>query len=169
MSAAQPITIRIKKNPDGRTSLSCTRTDGTTTWQRQEGGQAAFFPRHDLTHYAVETVLGHRQGFYGLVATGWDLSDFGNPWPRGRIPADAGLTEMIVGFLDLERGTGEIGLAQDLNEMLSQYCSENSLPPPAVLSDDDLNRVRQKRGELFARWEAVKPGDALELPFSPDG
>jgi len=34
MSVAQPITIRIKKNPDGRTSLSCTRADGTTTWQR---------------------------------------------------------------------------------------------------------------------------------------
>jgi len=166
MSAAQPITIRIKKNPDGRTSLSCTRADGTTTWQRQEGAQAAFFPRHDLTHYAVETVLGHRQGFYGLVATGWDLSDFGNPWPRGRLPADAGLSEMIVGFLDLERGTGQIGMAEDLNDTLSRYCSENSLPP-AVLSDDDLNRVRQKRGELFARWEAVKPGDALELPFSP--
>src|SRR5256885_9526625 len=65
MPAAQRITIRIKKNPDGRRSLSCTRADGTTTWQRQEGGQAAFFPRHDLTHYAVETVLAHRSGFYG--------------------------------------------------------------------------------------------------------
>jgi hypothetical protein len=167
MSSAQAITIRIKKNPDGRTSLSCTRADGTTTWQRQEGGQAAFFPRHDLTHYAVETVLGHSKGFYGLVATGWDLTDFGKPWPRGRIPGDANLTEMIVGFFDLERGTGVIGLARDLNEMLSQYCSENSLPAPAVITDDDLNRVRHKRGELFARWEAVRPGDALELPFSP--
>ena len=166
MPAAQPITIRIKKNPDGRTSLSCTRADGTTTWQRQDGAQAAFFPRHDLTHYAVETVLGHRQGFYGLVASGWDLTDFGKPWPRGRIPSDAGLTEMIVGFLDLERGTGQIGLAEDLNATLAQYCSENSLPAP-LLTDADLNRVRQKRGELFARWEAVKPGDALELPFSP--
>ncbi len=167
MSQAQPITIRIKKNPDGRTSLSCTRADGTTTWQRQEGGQARFFPRHDLTHYAVETVLGHRQGFYGLVAAGWDLTDFGSPWPRGRIPADANLSEMIVGFFDLERGTGEIGLAQDLNETLARFCDEHSLPKPPLLSDDDLNRVRQKRGELFARWEAVKPGDALELPFSP--
>ena len=166
MPAAQPITIRIKKNPDGRTSLSCTRADGTTTWQRQDGAQAAFFPRHDLTHYAVETVLGHRQGFYGLVASGWDLTDFGKPWPRGRIPSDAGLTEMIVGFLDLERGTGQIGQAEDLNATLAPYCSENSLPPQ-LLTDADLNRVRQKRGELFARWEAVKPGEALELPFSP--
>jgi len=167
MSKAQPITIRIKKNPDGRTSLSCTRADGTMTWQRQQGGQAAFFPRHDLTHYAVETVLGHRQGFYGLVAAGWDLSDFGTPWPRGKIPPAANLSEMIVGFFDLERRTGEIGLAQDLNERLAEFCAENLLPVPPVLTDDDLNRVRQKRGELFARWEAVKPGDALELPFAP--
>jgi len=159
--------VQFVKEKDGSVLLRCLRADGTTTWQRQEGAQAAFFPRHDLTHYAVETVLGHRQGFYGLVATGWDLSDFGNPWPRGRLPADAGLSEMIVGFLDLERGTGQIGMAEDLNETLSRYCSENSLPP-AVITDDDLNRVRQKRGELFTRWEAVKPGDALELPFSPD-
>jgi len=167
MSAGQPITIRIKKNPDGRTSLSCTRADGTTTWQKQQGGQAAFFPRHDLTHYAVETVLGHDRGFYGLVAAGWDLSDFGTPWPRGRIPADANLSEVIVGFFDLERASGEIGSATDLNETLATYCADHGLPAPPLLTDDDLNRVRHKRGELFARWEAVKPGDALELPFSP--
>src|SRR5438552_18836539 len=167
MSDAQRIVIRIKKDKDSRTSLSCTRADGTTTWQRQEGGQARFFPRHDLTHYAVETVLGHRKGFYGLVAAGWDLSDFGSPWPRGKIPPDANLTEMIVGFFDLERRTGEIGLAKDLNDTLSRFCSDNSLPAPGLLTDDDLNRVRRKRGEVFARWEAVKPGDALELPFAP--
>jgi len=167
MQDAQSITIRIKKNRDGRTSLSCTRADGTTTWQRQEGGQAVFFPRHDLTHYAVETVLGHRRGFYGLVAAGWDLSDFGSPWPRGRIPVDANLSEVIVSFFDLERRTGEIGLAKDLNETIARFCSEHSMPAPPLLTDDDLNRVRQKRGEVFARWEAIQPGDALELPFVP--
>jgi hypothetical protein len=35
-------------------------------------------------------------------------------------------------------------------------------------TEDDLARVRQKRGELFARWEGVQAGDALELPFDPD-
>ena len=167
MSEGQPIVIRIKKNADGGTSLSCTRADGTTTWQRQEGGQAAFFPRHDLTHYAVETFLGHRQGFYGLVAAGWDLSDFGTPWPRGKIPAVANLSEMIVGFFDQERQSGEIGLAADLNDTLARFCVEHSLPTPLPLTEDDLARVRQKRQELFARWEAVQPGDALELPFTP--
>lgn len=63
MPDAQRIVIRIKKGTDGRTTLSCTRADRTTTWQRQEGGQAAFFPKHDLTHCAVETALGQRGGF----------------------------------------------------------------------------------------------------------
>ncbi len=105
MPDAQRIVIRIKKGTDGRTALSCTRPDGTTTWQRQHGGQAAFFPKHDLTHYAVETTLGLRQGFYGLVSAGWDFSDFGSPWPRGKLPPEASVSEATVGFFDLERAT----------------------------------------------------------------
>jgi hypothetical protein len=167
MEKARPITIRIKKNADGHTSLSCTRSDGTKTWQRQEGSQAGFFPRHDLTHYAVETVLGHRSGFYGLVAAGWDLSDFGNPWPRGRLPLDANISEMIVGFLDLERASGQMGRADDLNALLLEFSRNHSLQAPVPLSDDDLDRVRQARGELFSRWEAIPPGNALELAFPP--
>src|SRR5207253_10658122 len=116
MSDAQRIVIRIKKDKDGRTSLSCTRADGTTTWQRQEGGHARFFPRHDLTHYAVESVLGHRRGFYGLVAEGWDFTDFGAPWPRGPIPADADPSEMIVGFLDAGRLGGGQWTAATMSE-----------------------------------------------------
>ena len=159
------LVIRIKKNADGRSSLSCTRPNGSTTWQSMKNAQAAFFPRHDLTHYAVETVLGHRQGFYGLVADGWDLTDFGTPWPRGRVPNESVLSEMIVGLLDLERATGQIVPAEDVNKRLRDFCSENGLTEPRAVTDDDLWKVRQRRGELFAMWEAVTPGDALELPF----
>jgi hypothetical protein len=167
MPGPQRIVIRIKKDKDGRTALSCTRADGTTTWQRQDGGQARFFPRHDLTHYAVETVLGHRQGFYGLVAAGWDLSDFGTPWPRGRLPKDANLSEIIVGFFDRERASGDRSAAADLNDDLANFAGENGLPLPDAISDDDLARIRRRRAELFTLWDAVTPGDALELPFDP--
>lgn len=160
--------IRIKKSADGRSALTCIRADGTVTWQSMKNAQAAFFPRHDLTHYAVETVLGHRNGFYGLVASGWDLSDFGTPWPRGRIPNEAVLSEMIVGLLDVERGSGDLAQPADVNHRLSEFCAENGLATPAALTDDDLWRVRQKRGELFAQWEAVRPGDSLKLPFEVD-
>jgi hypothetical protein len=167
MTATPPIVIRIKKGSDGRTALSCTRADGTTTWQQQHGAQASFFPRHDLTHYAVETILGQPRGFYGLVAAGWDLSDFGTPWPRGKLPREANLSEMIVGFFDRERASGQMGSAEELNQHLAEFCAENDLPAPEIFTEGDLARVRQKRGELFARWEAVPPGGALELGFDP--
>jgi hypothetical protein len=167
MPDAQRIVIRIKKGKDGRTALSCTRADGTTTWQRQLGAQAAFFPKHDLTHCAVETALGLRQGFYGLVSAGWDFSDFGSPWPRGKLPPEANISEMIVGFFDLERRIEERGIAADLNQKLAEYCAANGLPARLHFTEDDLARVRAKRAELFAQWDAVLPGNALEVVFDP--
>jgi hypothetical protein len=169
MTGARSIVVRIKKGADGRTSLSCERADGTKTWQRQHGAQASFFPRHDLTHFAVETVLGHTNGFYGLVAAGWDLSDFGTPWPRGPLPKDANLSEIIVGFFDRERASGQIGSAQEINDEVAKFAEENGLPVPEQLAEDDLARVRKRRGELFAQWDAVRPGDSLELSFDPAG
>lgn len=155
------LTIRLKKHRDGTAALTCTRADGTSTWQRQHGAQAAFFPRHDLTHYAVETVLGHRRGFYGLVAEGWDIGDFGTPWPRGPMPDDADPTELIVGFLDLERASGERWTAAELTEKLATQLGARA---PSI-SDEQLAQIRARRAELFERWDAVPPGESLELPF----
>jgi hypothetical protein len=167
MPDAQPIVIRIKKGADGRTALSCTRADGSTTWQRQEGAQAAFFPKHDLTHYAVETALSQREGFYGLIAAGWNFTDFGSPWPRGKLPLEASISEMIVGAFDLERRIGERVTADELNQRLAECCAESGLPPHRLLTEDDLARVRERREEMFARWDAVRPGDALEVVLEP--
>lgn len=159
------LSIRIKKNRDGTAALSCTRADGSVTWQKQRGQQALFFPRHDLTHYAVETVLGHRRGFYGLVADGWDMSDFGTPWPRGSMPADADPSELIVGFLDAERAGNVRWTAADLNEKVSLYFDTHYIVATFNITDDELMQIRKRRAELFAMWEAVPPGEALELPF----
>ncbi len=166
MSDARVLHIRIKKNEDGSAALTCTRADGSVTWQRQEGAHGRFFPRHDLTHFAVETTLGHRRGFYGLVAEGWDITDFGTPWPRGPIPIDADPSELIVGFLDAERAAGERAAAGDFNDRIATYYREHFPGTPApTLTDDELARIRQLRAALFAAWDAVQPGRALELTF----
>jgi hypothetical protein len=157
--------IRIKKNRDGTAALSCTRADGSTTWQKQNGQQARFFPRHDLTHYAVETVLGFRRGFYGLVAEGWDMGDFGTPWPRGKLPADAEPAELVVGFLDVERASGVRATADDFNEKARLYYEQHGLPGKYELTDDQLARIRARRAELFEKWDTVPEGEALELPY----
>ncbi len=160
------LVIRIKKKTDGSAALSCTRADGSVTWQRQDGKLGRFFPLHDLTHYAVETVLGHRRGFYGLVAEGWDVTDFGAPEMRGRIPDDADWTERIVGFLDAERAVGgQHWPADDLNEKLRKHAEEFGRQPPPLVTEEDLAAIRARRAELFAMWRAVPAGEALELPF----
>lgn len=159
------LVIRIKKKTDGTAALSCTRADGSVTWQRQEGLQGRFFPMHDLTHYAVETVLGHRRGFYGLIAEGWNVTDFGKPYPRGPVPAETIVSEEIVGFFDAERATPERWTAADLNEKLTIRARDAGREQPPALTDEDLAAVRARRAELFAMWRAVPAGDALELPF----
>ena len=161
--------IRIKKNTDGSAALSCLRADGSVTWQRHNGKQGRFFPLHDLTHFAVETVLEHRRGFYGLVAGGWDLTDFGNPWPRGPLPPEALVSEFIVGFLDGERGAGVEWSASEFGGAAATYFVEHGLDAPCTVTDDDLRRIREKRRELFAQWAALPAGETLELSFSGPG
>jgi hypothetical protein len=157
--------IQIKKKTDGSAALSCRRGDGSVTWQHHNGQQGRFFPLHDLTHYAVETVLHHPLGFYGLVARGWDLTDFGKPWPRGPLPVEALASELLVGFLDRERGAGVLWAADDFNSSAATHYAERGLSGAPVVTDDNLRDVRDKRRELFARWAALPAGETLELPF----
>jgi hypothetical protein len=95
-SSRAGLLLRFKKLADGATALSCRRADGTVAWQKMPAERAGFFIRHDLAHYAVETVLGFSLGFYGLMAAGWEFGDFGAPWPRGPLPVDADPAELIL-------------------------------------------------------------------------
>lgn len=163
------LTIRLKKNPDGTSALTLVRADGTSTWQKQRGPQARFFPHHDLTHLAVEAELGIQQGFYGLVAEGWEFDDFGSPWPRGPLPPEALGVEVIVGMLDLDRSMrarGDAALAADgLNELVTAHYHAHGHADPPRLTDEQLQRIRGRMAELFAEWEALAPGESLQLRF----
>ena len=161
------LTIRIKKQTDGSAALTCIRADGTATWQKQLGAQGRFFPYHDLTHYAVETTLNHRKGFYGMVASGWNMTDFGAPERKGML-ADMDPSELIVGFLDAERASRAQWSAEECNEKMAVFYEQHGMPNPPTVTDEQLEAVRRRCRELWDRWEAVKPGEALELPF-PEG
>ena len=158
--------IRIKKKSDGSAALTAVRADGSTTWQRQDGQLGRFFPLHDLTHYAVETVLGFRRAFFGLLADGWDLSDFGKQSSKALQQDEAGLAELIVGFFDLERATGVIETADALEEKLRTYYEQRGIRrPERSITEREISRIRECRAELFARWRALPSGQALALPF----
>jgi len=160
------LVVRIKKKTDGSAALSCVRADGSTTWQRQEGQLGRFFPLHDLTHLAVESVLGLRRAFFGLLAEGWDISDFGKPDRKIDMTTDAGVAEIIVGLFDLERRTGERPSADELNAQLVSYYADHRLRVPSLrLSESEVEQIRATRAELLSRWHALPAGEALVLPF----
>ena len=164
------LVVRIKKNSDGSASLTCTRADGTATWQRQEGKLGAIFPLHDLTHFAVESALGYTNAFYGLVADGWNLTDFSQPWPRGLPPTEARQVENLVSGFEME-GIHGAARADDYNARVAERLEAaaavpgRSVPGQRRLSDEEIERVRRLRADLIARWKAVKPGEAMELEF----
>src|SRR4051812_4273896 len=93
----QQLIVRLTRRADETIVLELRRADGTTTWEKRAGPTAEFFAMHDLTHFAVESTLRSVRGFYELVAEGWDLADFGKPWPRGPLPTEALAIEFIVG------------------------------------------------------------------------
>src|SRR5947208_2355453 len=144
--------LYFKKKPDGINILSCVRADGSASWQHQRG---EFFVHHDLTHYAIETTLGLNRAFYGLLASGWEFTDFGTPWPRGKFPedslADASLAEHLAGAFDLERATGTPVDADAFNAQLAQSCLEAGITESHSITEGDLTRIRAAYAELNAR------------------
>ena len=157
--------IQLTRRADGGVLLRCVRADGSVTWQRQEGRQAAFFPLHDLAHYAVESELRLGSGFYGLIAEGWGIADTGGKGARGPLPVETVAAEHLVGVLDLERAGGVEWTAEEINREAAAYAATRGRPAPRPVSDAELGRVRSRVGELFARWRALPPGATLELGF----
>lgn len=163
---APMLTLRFAIKRDGTPVLSVTRRDGSVAWQRQH-----FFAIHDLGHYAIEATLGLRQAFWGMMADGWEFSDFGTPWPRGRMPneAEALLAEAVAGWLDHFAAAvrdDETGAAE-LNAHLAAHHEQRGMAPPRTLTRDEFARIRSMRADLARRWHALAPGDAMELRFPP--
>lgn len=145
--------IEIVKRADGAGVLRCTRADGSVTWQKQ-AKHGAHFALHDLTHYAVEKALRYRCGFFGLIASGWNIEDTGGKGARGAVPAEALEVERVVGVFDSERASGALWSTEEFNGFA-----------PRPLTEAEILQVRTMRSDLFRRWAGVVPGQVLELEF----
>ena len=157
--------IEFAKRKDGDTLLRCLRDDGSSTWQRNEDQHAVFFPVHDLTHYAVETELGYRLGFYGLIAEGWDIAETTGKTPRGALPNEALEVEYLVSAFSAERASGDAATADEFNRLAATFARAKGMPEPRKLSDDELARVRSAFNELAMKWRALPAGETLRLEF----
>ena len=157
------MTIRFTKGQNKPDTLTCRRDDGSCTWTALNLPAA-----HDLGHYALETTLGCRHAFFGLLAQGWDIQDFGRPDPKtGRkptIPPEAIQAEALAGLLDMERRSAHPPAYGIFTEMLASACAGLGVPAPA-LDAAQLAAIRACHAALLRRWAETAEGMSLELDF----
>lgn len=139
--ALNDLRVTLVKHSDGGAVLRCTRADGSASWQRHHGRQAAFFPLHDLTHFAIETELGFRRAFYRLLAEGWEIEDTTGKGARGPLPPEALCVEHLVGAFDLARAGAVTWTVDELNAQANAFVASRGLPSPRARTDDDLHRA----------------------------
>ncbi|TMU55288.1 hypothetical protein [Flagellimonas algicola] len=158
--------IQFKKRKSKASILNCIREDGSVTWSQIHPN----FEVHDLAHYAVETVLGFKKAFYGLLSDGFNIEDFElqrDKRPEALVPAnlppESLQTEHLVNLLltDLQSGGEHLNLIPTLKEILTR----EGLPYPNGLNTDSLAEIQQSLNDLLAQWEALGEDETLELFF----
>jgi len=159
------VIIEFTKRKDGNTVLRCVRDDGSSTWQRNDNQHARFFPVHDLLHCAVEMELGFSNGFFGLIAAGWNIDETTGKSARGALPIEALEVEHLVSSFTAEWNSDTDWSAKDFNEQARAFATTKGLPPPRSLTDDELARVRRRFEELTAQWRDLPAGETLRLEF----
>ncbi len=156
--------LRLKKKPRSPAVITAIRRDGSTT--SGQLGTGDFGAWHDLAHYAVETTLGLRSGFLGLLEQGWNFGDFTAPGAAAGFPDEAIAAECIVGQLTNLVLSGPEVDCDDFNWLVG--LAVGGVRPQAVapvLDKKQFHALRECYEGLLARWRALPDGEALQLTW----
>jgi hypothetical protein len=154
--------VRFTRGKDKKDVLAVVREDGSQSWQHQQRG----IPVHDLAHFAVESALGLKDAFYGLLAQGWDIKRLTDRDVRSILPPEGLWTEFVVGLIQTEQLAPEPLRADEFNELLEREKENFGLKFDRRVTDDDLKRIREAFYREFSRWRTLQPGESLNLEFS---
>ena len=157
--------IQFKKGKDKPSTLTCARDDGSNTWTKIHDN----FEAHDLAHYAVETILGFDNAFYGLLAQGFNIEDFELPKNQrpnalipSNLPVEALQTEHMVNLLMTEAHENS---SFDFIATLQQILDNDGIPFPEGLTPKSLDDIKNCFQKLMNDWNALKAGGTLDLTF----
>ena len=154
--------IIFKKNKTYQNYIHCIRDDGTATWMKAD----IFFIMHDLMHYAVETTMNYKNGFYGMLETGIDITGFEVPKTerKFKMTAEALHAESLVNLLVIEIKQGKM---KDINSMLAEIYVNNNYPfAPVNLSEEQHDKIMEVFNDLFHKWNVLDENNILELIFN---
>jgi len=151
--------LQITKHTDKPHIISYRRDDGTNTWMKADD----FFVQHDLSHYAIEKTLGYTTAFMGMLNRGMDIKDFENREKRLQltVTAEACYAENMANLFLIEAARDKF---DDFNEVLAAAFANMQQPVKApVLTDAELNAIRQYLKTLLKNWKQLAPGQTMTL------
>jgi hypothetical protein len=154
--------IRLSKHTGKPHVIKYVRDNGTETWMQADD----FFVRHDLSHFALETVLGYKTAFNGMINSGMDIKDFENREKRRamKVTDEAGYAENMANLF-----LGEVlqGNLEDFNAVQQQTLAYSNSEIPAIdLADEKIQAVRKYLRQLLTDWELLSSGQTMELVFT---
>ena len=139
------------------------RDNGTETWMYSDD----FFIRHDLSHFAFETVMQYRTAFNGMLNNGMDIKDFEDKEKRALLTVtdEAYYAENMANFFLIEIAQGEF---EDFNSVQQQsFASFNHQYPVITLPKEKIDTTRNYLRQLLQQWNEIPDGNTLELIFNP--
>ena len=157
------LTIQLHKHTNKPAILICIRADKSETWSKLHPNTEY----HDLAHIAIEESLGFKNSFFGMVASGVNITDFELPEHQkpdalrgANLPRESLVTEHLVNLLTIE----QFNTKENINfiEETQKILKENNLPFPKELTEDSLTIIRAKFLHLISVWNHLKDGDYLE-------
>lgn len=154
--------ISFTKNSGKSHIISCKRKNGTVTWMQN----SSFFITHDLCHYAMETKLGLKKAFYGMLAAGTDIKDFELPKDQRtfQLTEEALFAEQMVNLLTIEYSQGRVeNFIEALKEILIKDNHVSVLP---VIKQEQLDEIRSLYETLMNQWVLLPEGETIILNFA---
>jgi hypothetical protein len=139
--------IAFTKISDERHAVTITRTDGTSESVEVETRE---FLRHDLAHFAIESELPIRKGFWGCVAAGASLAG------DGVAGSDAALAESLA---------GPIQTLFRIDAGLDAYRELLGGSESTSGGQDLAARVHERVRQLRGQWRATPYGGQMELDW----
>ena len=141
--------------------ISCKRNDGSVTWMQSDD----FFVRHDLMHYAVETTMNYKNGFYGILNSGVNITDFELPKDKRNFEftPQALYAETLVGLISTELSQGNFeNIEETINDMYKANYPGVKAPE---INPASIDQIKVRYHELVLDWMKLSPDQKLVLHF----
>lgn len=150
----------------GFVGITMTRDDGSIDWNKEQEQQVI----HDFIHYAVETELGMKRGFYGLINEGFSIDDYEKPDDqkpellKGKnLPLEAKQAEFIVGVVQVY--LFQTGNEEELLNTLISTLDLHDVSIPAELDLHKTKAILSAAGQLLKSWGETESVLELSMQF----